>query len=297
MIDLRALSVRSAFAVVGVSRAGRGGDRHASATLVREGVIVTAAHNVPTAADSAPQVVRIRFADQHEEEGTVTGVSEGLDLAVISVDTGAVTPLDWGAGEELDAGTEIAAIAAPGGRPRLTPGVVAAVDSRLRTRSGSPVDGVFEHTAPLIRGASGGPVLDDKGKVVGLNINRLEGGLYQAVAVDDALRSAIDRLAEGGRVGQPRLGVTITPDRKARRMRDAVGLPPVAGVLIAAVADDSPAATAGLERGDLVIEVDGKPVREADDLLLALRRSDPQLSLTVIHGGTERRDVSVTLES
>lgn len=277
--------------------------------MIGDGIVVTAAHNTgggrrprgesmerPDRSDgSESQIVRVQFGDGREEDGTLAGSSEQFDLAVINVDSGGVTPLEFGDATAVAVGTQIATVAAPGGHPRTTPGTIAAVDSRLRTRSGSPVDRVFEHTAPLLRGASGGPVLDDQGKVVGLNINRLEGGLYQALTADDDLRAAIDQLAEGRALDRARLGVTITPDRHARRMRDAVGLPEADGALIADVANDSAAAAAGLVRGDLIIEIDDQPVRSAEDLLLALRRSGSQIALTVIHGGTERRDVTVSL--
>lgn len=294
-IDIAAIAAAVTPAVLGVGHRGRAG----SGTVVAVGTVVTTAHNVPHH-PGAP--VAIRFADGRRGEGAVSAASEDLDLAVVAVDTGDIAPLAWGAVDAVAVGRDVIAAAAPDGVVRLTAGTVATVASRLRTRSGSPVDGVLEHTAPLVRGASGGPVLNADGGVIGIDTNRLEGGLYQAVLTDAAVQAVIDQLARGEVPARPRLGVSVAHRRHAEHLRDAVGLPPLDGVLITGVEDDGPAAAAGLSRGDVITALDGTALRRPDDLLLALRRAGtgpaaPSVALTVVRGAEDPRSVTVDLST
>jgi S1-C subfamily serine protease len=158
------------------------------------------------------------------------------------------------------------------------------------------ITGSLEHTAPLLPGSSGGPVVDAAGQLLGINTNRLGEGFYLAIPADDALRGRIDALARGETVRPPRLGVTITPGHMARRMRRAVGLPEAEGLLIREVEESGPAARAGLARGDLIVAAAGQPVRGIDDLFGVLRSAAPggTIALTVLRG-TDERSVEVTL--
>ena len=152
------------------------------------------------------------------------------------------------------------------------------------------ITGSLEHTAPLLPGSSGGPVVDAAGRLLGINTNRLGEGFYLAIPADGALRGRIDALARGESVRPPQLGVTITPGHVARRLRRAVGLPDAEGLLIREVVDDSPAARAGLASGDLIVAVAGQPTRTADDLFDALRAVAPggSVGMTVLRGTDER---------
>jgi serine protease Do len=152
------------------------------------------------------------------------------------------------------------------------------------------ITGSLEHTAPLLPGSSGGPVLDASGQLLGINTNRLGEGFYLAIPADEALRGRIDALARGESVRPPQLGVAIAPGHVARRLRRAVGLPEAEGLLIRDVSEDSPAARAGLARGDLIVAAAGRPTRTADDLFGVLRASAPggSVELTVLRGSEER---------
>src|SRR5262249_18980422 len=164
-------------------------------------------------------------------------------------------------------GTPVFALANPGGRGlRVTFGFVSGVDRTFRGPRGRRISGSLEHTAPLLPGSSGGPVTDAAGQLAGINTNRLGEGFYLAIPADDALRGRIDALGRGESATPPRLGVAIAPGHVARRLRRAVGLPDVEGLLVRDVTDPSPASRAGLAQGDLIVAVARPQVRTAGDL-------------------------------
>jgi serine protease Do len=183
----------------------------------------------------------------------------------------------------------------PGGRGlRVTFGFVSGIDRSFRGPRGVRITGSLEHTAPLLPGSSGGPVLDAAGRLLGINTNRLGEGFYLAIPADEALRGRVDSLASGESVQPPQLGIAIAPSHVAKRMRRAVGLPEAEGLLIHKVVDDSPAARAGLARGDLIVSAAGQPTRTVDDLHGALRAAaGGALELNVLRG-TDERTVQVS---
>ena len=102
--------------------------------------------------------------------------------------------------------------------------------------------------------------------VARVNTNRLGEGFYLALPADAALRARVEALGRGESVTRPRLGIAVAPARVSRRLRESVGLPDRDGVLVRGVEDDSPAARAGIRDGDLIVEIAGQPVSEADQL-------------------------------
>src|SRR6516165_8385513 len=237
-----------------------------SGVVLGDGRVLTNAHNV------RGSQVTVTFADGRTAEGTVAGNDIDGDLAVIEVDTDGAPALPWATGAAPGIGTPLFALANPGGRGlRATFGFVSGVERTFRGPRGRRITGSLEHTAPLLPGSSGGPVLDAEGHLLGINTNRLGEGFYLAIPADEALRGRADALARGESVQTPQLGITITPGHLARRMRRAVGLPDTEGLLIQQVSEDSPAARAGLSAGDLIVAAAGQPARSADDLAAALR--------------------------
>jgi len=109
-----------------------------------------------------------------------------------------------------------------------------------------------------------------------------------------AMRRRAEALASGEGAERPRLGIAIAPPRAARRMRAAVGLPERDGLLVRGVAENGPAAKAGVERGDLLVGVDGTPLSSVDALFDALEAGG-DLRLDIVRG-TEERTVSVPLQ-
>ena len=259
-----------------------------SGVVLGAGRVLTNAHNV------RGTQARVTFADGRTAEGNVAGHDIDGDLAVIEADTGQAPALPW-ATTAPAIGTPVFALANPGGRGlRVTFGSVSGIDRTFRGPRGLRITGSLEHTAPLLPGSSGGPVLDAAGQLLGINTNRLGEGFYLAIPADEALRRRVDALARGESVTRPQLGITITPGHVARRLRRAVGLPEAEGLLIRDVAEDSPAARAGLAPGDLIVAVASQPVRSIDDLPGALQVAGDTIELTVLRG-TDERSIQVAL--
>jgi serine protease Do len=227
----------------------------------------------------------------------VLGVDADLDVAVVEAETAGVVPVEWDsdAVPQLSVGAPVLALANPGGHGlRTTFGLVSATGRSFRGPRGRRIPGSIEHSAPLPRGSSGGPLVDPDGRLLGFNAVRREGGLILAVPADEPLRRRVDALASGEAAERPRLGVALAHPRAARKLRAAVGLPDRDGLLVRAVADDSPAARAGIERGALLVAAAGKPLNAVDDLFDALDAGPPALTLRVVRG-IEERDVEVAL--
>jgi serine protease Do len=259
-----------------------------SGVVLGAGRVLTNAHNV------RGTQVRVTFADGRTAEGNVAGRDIDGDLAVIEADTGQAPALAWSTAAAA-IGTSVFALANPAGRGlRVTFGSVSGIDRTFRGPRGLRITGSLEHTAPLLPGSSGGPVLDAAGQLLGINTNRLGEGFYLAIPADEALRRRVDALARGESVTRPQLGITITPGHVARRLRRAVGLPEAEGLLVHDVAEDSPAARAGLAPGDLIVAVAGQPVRTIDDLPGALQVAGDTIELNVLRG-TDERSIQVAL--
>ena len=273
-------------AVVGLGRGwGRG-----SGVVFAPGQVLTVAH-VLRGDEVAVSV------DGDVRDGRVLGADPDLDVAVIGVDTGDAPAVAWEPAETPANGTPVFALANPGGRGlRTTFGLVSATGRGFRGPRGRRVAGSIEHTAPLPRGSSGGPLVDLAGNLLGLNAVRRDGGFILALPADAALRRRADELARGEGAERPRLGVALAPPRVARRMRSAVGLDDRDGLLVRGVVDGSPAATAGVQRGDLLVRAGDRTLAGMDDLFDALDAAGDTLTVGLLRG-SEERDVDVALRA
>jgi S1-C subfamily serine protease len=255
-----------------------------SGIVLGEGRVLTNAHNV------RGDQVAVTFADGRTAEGTVVGRDIDADLAVIEADTSGAPALPWADGAPASIGTPVFALANPGGRGlRVTFGFVSGIDRAFRGPRGRRITGSVEHTAPLLPGSSGGPIANAAGELLGINTNRLGEGFYLAMPADEALRGRIDALGRGEFATPPQLGIAIAPGHVARRMRRAVGLPDVEGLLVRDVTEESPAARAGLAAGDLIVAAGGQPARTLDDLFDALQAAGSgTIELSLVRGAEER---------
>jgi serine protease Do len=275
-------------AVVGLGRGwGRG-----SGVVIGDGQVLTCAHVL------RGDEVAVTFGDGRTEHGRVTGADADLDLAAIAVETGDAPVVAWEPERvgSLALGSPVLALADPSGRGlRVTFGLVSATGRSFRGPGGRRIGGSIEHSAPLPRGSSGGPLVDLDGHLLGLNAVRREGGLILAVPADESVRTRVAALARGEAAGRPRLGVALASPRHARRIRSAAGLPERDGLLVRGIVPGSPAERAGLERGDLLVRAGGRSLASVDDLFDALDAAgDGTLALGVVRGSDER-DVNVGL--
>src|ERR1700752_2126774 len=171
--SVREAAERTGPAVVGIGRGWGVG----SGVVFASGRVLTNAHNL------RHDEVTVTFADGRRESGRVAASDPDLDLAVIEVDTGDVEPVQWTPdGAEVPIGRAVLALANPGGRGlRVTPGFVSSTARSFRGPRGRRIPGAIEHTAPLPRGSSGGPLIDGEGRLLGINSVRVDGGLILAI--------------------------------------------------------------------------------------------------------------------
>jgi serine protease Do len=273
MTVLGDLAARVGPAVVGLRRGGSG-------VFVAPGVVVTLARHV------RGDEVTLVTADGATHAARVLGTDPSVDLAVLGTDADTGVIAAWSQAPESPAlGVKVYALADPGGGGlRATGGTVASAPRGVRGPAGRLIPGVIEHTAPLPRGAGGGPLLDRDGFVVGLNALRRDGGLLLAWPAT-ALRNRAAALAAGRRTAPRSLGIALLGPRQTQRMRAAVGLEKADGLLVSAVQEDSPAARAGIARGDLIVSAGGSSVSGLDDVHAAVDAAGGgPLDLEIVRG-------------
>lgn len=255
-----------------------------SGVAIGGGAVLTNAHNVRS------DETTVTLPDGSQVTGTVAGADVDGDIAVITVES------DFGAGIEwhddpgsLGIGSLVFALSNPGGRGlRVTFGFVSGTERSFRGPRGRRIAGSIEHTAPLLPGSSGGPIVDSAGRFLGLNTNRLGEGFYLAIPSDSSLKERAGELGKGRLPRRPRLGVGLAPARVAKNLRRAVGLAPEDGLLVRAVEDGSPAATAGIKEGDLLIEAGGRRLADFDVLYETLETSGSDLEVKLLRGADEQ---------
>jgi serine protease Do len=263
--------------VVGIGNRWRGG----SGVVIGENRILTNAHNLHG------DEVTITFADGRTADATVVGADADGDLAVLEADTASLPALEPGS-DAPGIGGAVVALGNPNGHgPRVTFGFVSGTGRSFRGPRGRRVAGAIEHTAPLMPGSSGGPVVDLDGTLLGINTNRLGNGFYLAIAADAALRDRIAALGRGESPQRRRLGVGLAPSHVARQLRRSVGLPERDGLLVREVEEGSPAAAAGITEGDLIVAVGDRDIASADDLFDALGTSG-DLVIRIVRGAEEQ---------
>ena len=283
--EIQGVAERVGNSVVGIGQRWGVG----SGVVLADGQILTNAHNV------RGDEVSVTFPDGHTATGRVLGHDVDGDIAVIGVETGDLEALAWAADGAPGIGAPVFALSNPGGRGlRVTLGFITGVERSFRGPRGRRITGSIEHDAPLLPGSSGGPVVSREGRLLGLNTHRLGEGFYLAIPADESLRTRVDALARGESKSRARLGIGVVPSHVARRLRRAVGLPDVDGLLVRLVEDDSPASRAGLAKGDLIVVAGGRPVEGADDLFEALGSAVGAIQLIILRG-TEERSVDVQL--
>jgi serine protease Do len=266
-----------------VSRGRRLGGGSA-VVITPDGFLVTSAHVV----DGSTRGGRASFVDGRELAFSVVGSDPHSDLAVLRADADDLVAAELGDAEGLRVGQLVVAIGNPNGfAGSVTAGVVSALGRSLPTAGGRIVDNVIQTDAALNPGNSGGALADGRGRVIGINTAVAGVGLGLAVPVNAATRAIVGALMTEGRFRRAYLGIAggsrPLPPRVARRLgRDS-------GVEVVQVADDSPAAAAGLRAEDLIVELDGEPVTDVADIqrLMVVEKIGEPVSLRVLREGRE----------
>ena len=260
-----------------------------------DGYIITNAHVV----ENADQV-RVRLTDKREMIAKVVGVDMRSDVAVIKVDATALPVMKIGDSDRLRTGEWVIAIGSPYGFANtVTAGIVSAT-SRDNPAGDPNMDAVpFIQTDVAVNpGNSGGPLLNMRGEVVGINSQIFSrtgafAGISFAIPIDYAYGVA-QQLIKSGHVTRGRIGVGIT--NVSRDLADSLGLGKAQGAAVGSVEDGSPAAKAGIEAGDVILKIDGRAVDGSADLSRTIRAVKPgsKVTLTVWRAG-KTRDVAVTV--
>ena len=260
-----------------------------------DGFVVTSAHVVEGSGHGVAA-----FSDGQETPVSVVGSDPLSDLAVLRADGGDLSPATLGDADELRVGQLVVAIGNPNGFANsVTAGVVSGLGRSLPVGArGGPrrvVENVIQTDAALNPGNSGGALVDGAGRVVGINTALAGIGLGLAVPINDATRVIISTLIRDGRVRRAHIGVAVTPRPLPPRVAQRLGRR--AGVQIMQVIEESPAAAAGLRRGDLLLELDGEPVTDASDLqrLMVHERIGRAVRALVLRDGRDRT-IELTLD-
>jgi S1-C subfamily serine protease len=252
-----------------------------------DGFLLTNSHVVEGAAR-----IRATFADGESHIAELVGVDPDTDLAVLRVDVPSLVAASLGDSSRLRAGQVVIAIGNPlGFSSTVTSGVVSALGRTMRSQSGRLIDGVIQTDAALNPGNSGGPLVDSRGQVVGINTAIIAGaqGICFAVPANTA-RFVIPQLIRHGRVQRGWIGVSGQTITLSKRRVQISHLDSAGGVLITTVIPNSPAESAGMRPRDIVVDLAGARVGSVDDLqrLLAQERIGKTVPITIVRDGSRR---------
>jgi S1-C subfamily serine protease len=232
------------------------------------------------------------FTDGREAPFRVVGRDPLSDLAVIRADATDLVPAELGEADELRVGQLVVAVGNPHGfAGSVSAGVVSALGRSLPARAAETVrtiDDVIQTDAALNPGSSGGALADSTGRVVGVNTAVAGIGLGLAVPVNQATRRVIAALMTEGRVRRAQLGIAGASRPVPPRARERWGAG--ACIEVAEVVPGTPAETAGLRAGDLLVELDGRRVERVQDLQRLLEEEvvGQRLTAVVLREGLER---------
>jgi S1-C subfamily serine protease len=252
---------------------------------------------------------RVTLADQSTWDAKLVGAAPEKDIAVLKIEAprDRLRPIPIGTASDLQVGQHVFAIGNPFGLDHtLTTGVISALGREIESSTRTPIRDVIQTDAAINPGNSGGPLLDSSGRLIGVNTAIYSpSGAYAGIGFAtpvDTLQWAVPDLIQHGKLMRPSLGVQVAN----RQIAEQLG---INGALILEVIADSGAERAGLKPtvrdekgrlvlGDVIVAIDGQPVRNSNDLLLSLEQRDAGDSVKVtVTRDDKQRDVRVVLQT
>jgi S1-C subfamily serine protease len=259
-----------------------------------DGFILTNSHVVHGAAK-----IEVTITDGSRYHADLIGDDPDTDLAVIRINAPNLVPAQLGESQNVRVGQLVLAIGNPYGfQYSVTAGVVSALGRSLRARSGRLMDAVIQTDAALNPGNSGGPLVNSRGEVIGVNTAMIlpAQGICFATSIDTA-KFVASRLIRDGKVSRSYIGLAGQNVPIPRRIVRYYNLPVESGILVVSFEGNSPGRKAGLREGDLIVGFDGRSTAGIDDLhkLLTDERIGNKTSLLVIRG-TQKLELEVVPE-
>lgn len=268
-------------------RAGGGAGSGSGFVFAPDGLVLTNSHVV-----SGAQTIRVTLQDGRVLVADLVGDDPDTDLAVVRMTADHLTAAQFGDSSRLRPGQLVIAIGNPFGfQHTVTAGVVSALGRALRARTVRLMENLIQTDAALNPGNSGGPLVTSDGLVVGVNTAVILGGQGIAFAVPiNTARVVISSLLKDGRVRRSHLGIAAQDAPLPRALAREVGFAHERAVMVMSVNPASPADRAGLEKGDLILELSEHPVAGVDDLhrLLTDERIGQRIAMRVLRRGAVR---------
>jgi S1-C subfamily serine protease len=278
---------------IDVEKSGRGrGGSGSGFVFTPDGLVMTNSHVVHDA-----QSIRLTFADGQRSGAVLLGDDPDTDTAVLRTDAATLQPAVLGQSRTLKVGQLAIAVGNPYGfQFTVTAGVVSALGRSMRAASGRMMDEIIQTDAALNPGNSGGPLVNSQGEVIGINTATImpAQGLCFAIGIDTA-KFVASQLLQFGRVRRSWIGISGQNVPLPRRLVYEYKLPASTAILVTDVQEHSPAKSAGVEAGDMVIGFGAANIAGIDELhrLLTSEAAQRATTLTILRG-VERKQLRVT---
>jgi S1-C subfamily serine protease len=248
--------------------------------------VVTAAHVLQRQLD-----IRVTLVDGRQVPAALAGWDPGSDVAVLRLAVAAPDPAELAPGGSVKPGHVVLALGRPGdGSLMVSFGVASAIGGPWRTARGGLVEGYVRADLALPPGFSGGPLIDVRGRVVGLNSSHLAGGEAMAIP-GEALERLVGALRVRGIVRRGYLGVSSQAVELQAALRQRLGLRQQTGLMLLGIEPGGPAEQGGLLVGDILLTLDGKPVTDGEALLMALGPEvvGKPVAVSLVRGGAAKQ--------
>lgn len=260
-----------------------------SGVVWRDGVIVSASHTVRR--DGS---VRVALPDGTDTEATVAGRDAATDLVVLRAEGLSVAAAPRADARASSVGSLVLAVGRPGRTVSASFGIVSAVSEGWRSETGERVDGLLRLDLAVYDGFSGGPLVAPSGAIVGINNSAFARGMAAALPAT-VVDGVVDELLARGHRRRPFIGVGVHPVALGAGAARRYDLDQEVALVVVSLAEGEPADGAGLQLGDLIVGVGGKPLERPSDLRDALSgiAEGASVDVTLLRAGA-RQTVSVT---